>query len=90
MALVRMNTSKINICFNGKLNTKAIAQLTAIFSTYRINILDINMSNIAENLSTLNIVCQSSSTTDEIDSFWDEIASISKCLDLSYSKHYIE
>lgn len=82
--------TQIRISFCGYLNTKAIAELTSIFSRYSINIIDICMSNIKEESSTLNIICQSSSTTDEIDSFWNDITLLSKELNLIYSKQYLQ
>lgn len=84
-----MNIPKVRICFSGNLSTKVIAQLTDLFSRYRINILDINMFNLQEDKATLSIVCQSSSTTDEIDSFWNDIVSMSDDLNLIYSKQYV-
>lgn len=85
-----MKPSKIKLNVNGKLNTTAIAEITEIFSQYRINILDINMHNDIEEHSNLIITFQSSSTTDEIDSFWNDISKISNHLSLNYSHNYID
>ncbi len=85
-----MNTTKVYICFSGNLSTVSIAQITALFSHYNINILDINMFKVNQNNCLLNITCEGSSTTDEIDSFWDDLSSISKSYNLIFSKKYIE
>ena len=84
-----MCTEKIHVSFCGNLDTKLIAQLTALFSFYRVNILDINMFNVYDKKCTITIICQCSSTTDEIDSFWNELLSFSKSFNLNFSKKYV-
>lgn len=86
-----MTQTKLIISFLGTLNTSTIAKLTAIFSSYRINIFDMQMSNGNSKDGTFDIIFQSSSTTDEIDSFWNDIQELSTTLNLSYStSEYIE
>lgn len=86
-----MNNNKLIISFLGKLDTSTIAKLTTIFSNYRINIFDIQMSQENTKNGKFNIVFQSSSTTDEIDSFWNEIQELATTLNLSYSaSEYLE
>jgi len=84
-----MNTAKLLICFTGNMDSRIIARLTAIFSKYRVNIFDINMFNTYENNYQLDITCQNSSTTDEIDSFWNDIEDLTKVLNLSFNKKYL-
>jgi hypothetical protein len=85
-----MKNGKILISFSGTLDTVAVAKLTAMFKRYNINILDINMYNIGNIIDNLEITFHSSSTTDEIDSFWNDINNISNDLKLEYSKTYLE
>lgn len=84
-----MCTGKIHVCFNGKISTKIIAQLTQLFGLYRINILDINMYNIGENESQITIICEGSSTTDEVDSFWNDLTDLTDGFKINYTKSYI-
>ena len=84
-----MCTGKIHVCFNGNISTKIIAQITQLFALYRINILDIHMYNIGENQSQITIVCEGSSTTDEIDSFWNDLTEFTKNFNINYTKNYI-
>jgi hypothetical protein len=84
-----METGKIKVHICGNIDTKAIADLTAHFSKYRINILDLSMFHSSKEKSELDIICQSSSTTDEIDSFWNELDSLVDYLNLRYSKKYL-
>lgn len=84
-----MNSAKLLVCFKGNMNSSIIAKITAIFSKYRVNIFDINMFSTYENKCQLDITCQNSSTTDEIDSFWNDIDDATIDLNLSYHKKYI-
>jgi predicted amino acid-binding ACT domain protein len=83
-----MGNPKIDVVFSGNIDTGVIAKITALFSNYRINILSINMFKLAEDISTLNIICQSSSTTDEIDSFWNDLSAIAAESQLLYTKKW--
>jgi predicted amino acid-binding ACT domain protein len=80
---------KILITFYGELNTEIVAELTDLFRQYRINIIDLNMYNIEDPTSTLDVTFLSSSTTDEIDSFWNEINIITNKRELSLSREYL-
>jgi predicted amino acid-binding ACT domain protein len=84
-----MNTEKIQLTFKGKLEVLMVAQITRIFGTYNINIIDLQMDNINYDSGSLIVIFNASSTTDEIDSFWNEIKQISKDLHLEYSNKYL-
>ncbi|MEW5820175.1 MAG: hypothetical protein AB1782_08285 [Cyanobacteriota bacterium] len=89
MPTIKMCSGKIRISFSGNLSTKEVAQLTSLFSRYRVNIVDINMFTLREELCNLQIICQSSSTTDETDSFWNDIFELTQPLGITYNKQYI-
>lgn len=84
-----MCKEKIEVSFSGKLNTNLIAKITALFGSYRINIQDIHMYTKAKTNDTLIIICDSSSTTDEIDSFWNDLNAFTTSSSISFSKKYL-
>lgn len=81
-----MNQNKIDIRFSGDFNTKAIAELTSLFSSYNVNILDISMYETQNNKTILTITCTNSSTTDEIDSFWNDLKLLTENLNIIFDK----
>ncbi|MGD9579895.1 MAG: hypothetical protein AB7V50_00845 [Vampirovibrionia bacterium] len=46
------------------------------------------MYNLCENEGSIVIVCEGSSTTDEIDSFWNDVTTLTSNFGINYRKEY--